>query len=137
MVGFERILVPVDFGESAPVVLQAAAGFARACGGKLDVLHVCALHGEGVAEAERELARVLPDDLRDVLGSHGVVRALSPELGILHAAREHRTQLVVMGTHGRSGLKHVLIGSVAERVVQLAECPVLTVRRAGHRFEHP
>jgi nucleotide-binding universal stress UspA family protein len=42
-----------------------------------------------------------------------------------------------MGTHGRSGLRHVLIGSVAERVVQLADCPVLTVRRAEHRFERP
>jgi nucleotide-binding universal stress UspA family protein len=137
MVGYERILVPVDFGDSTRTVLEVAAGFARAVGGKLYVLHVCALHGEGADEASRELERVLPKDLDDLLASKGVVRALSAELGIVHAARERGADLVVLGTHGRSGLRPVLIGSVAERVVQLAGCPVLTVRRSGHRFERP
>ena len=137
MVGYERILVPVDFSDSTAAVLDAAAGFARAFGAKLDVLHVCALHGEGAAEAERELDRALPKDLADVIGSKRIARALSPDLGIIHEARKRGADLVVMGTHGRSGLRHVLIGSVAERVVQLAGCPVLTVHRANHRFERP
>ncbi|MHC5211875.1 MAG: universal stress protein [Planctomycetota bacterium] len=137
MVGYKRILVPVDFGDSTAAVLDAAAGFARAFGSMLDVLHVCALHGEGAAEAERELDQAITKDLADVVGSRTVTRALSPDLGIIHEAREREADLVIMGTHGRSGLRHVLIGSVAERVVQLADCPVLTVRRADHRFERP
>ena len=54
-----------------------------------------------------------------------------PAEAVVRFAQEHHVDLIVMATHGRTGLKHVLLGSVAEKVVQLAPCPVLTVRRAG------
>jgi nucleotide-binding universal stress UspA family protein len=137
MLESRRILVPVDFSDSTGHTLAYAAEIARAFGARLEVLHVCALHEEGVAEASREMEGVVPEALADVVESCEIVRALSPDLGIIHAARERSAGLIVMGTHGRSGLGHVLLGSVAERVVQLAGCPVLTVRHPNHRFEHP
>jgi nucleotide-binding universal stress UspA family protein len=137
MVAFKRILVPIDFSPHSAYMLEWAAAFARGTGGRLELLHVCALHAEGVKEAEAEMQAVVPADIADVVGSRRVVRAISADLGILHAAREDGADVVIMGTHGRSGFKHVLMGSVAERVVQLAECPVLTVPHPEHRFERP
>jgi nucleotide-binding universal stress UspA family protein len=60
-----------------------------------------------------------------------------PFAEIVQFAREGSYDLVVMGTHGRTGLRHALLGSVAEKVVRKAHCPVLTIRIPGHTFEHP
>ena len=60
-----------------------------------------------------------------------------PAAAIVRLASEGGADMVVMGTHGRTGLKHALLGSVAEKVVRKAPCAVLTVRAPGHRFEHP
>jgi len=61
----------------------------------------------------------------------------SPFLQIITYVKEHDIDMIVMGTHGRSGLPHVLIGSVAERVVRKAPCPVLTIRPSEHQFVMP
>ena len=61
----------------------------------------------------------------------------SPAFAIIDYAREHGIDLVIMGTHGRGTLGHFLMGSVAERVVRLAPCPVLTIRQAERDFVHP
>ena len=61
----------------------------------------------------------------------------SPFVKIIEYAKEHQIDLIVMGTHGRTGLPHVLIGCVAERVVRMAPCPVLTVHPQGHQFVMP
>lgn len=137
MANDQRILVPLDFSKHSAHALSWAAGFARATGARLELVHVCALHEEGVKEAEARMTDFVPGDVADVVGGRRVVRAISADLGILHAVRELGCNLVIMGTHGRSGLKHVLLGSVAERVVQLAACPVLTVPHPEHRFERP
>jgi nucleotide-binding universal stress UspA family protein len=71
---------------------------------------------------------------------HTVVRELrkgSPFLEIVRYAKDKNIDLIVLGTHGRSGLSHVLLGSVAERVVRKAPCPVLTVRHPEHEFVMP
>jgi len=137
MTGFTRILCPTDFSEPARDALAWAAEFARSFGGKIDIVHVCALHEDGPVEAEAEMETAVPAEYDDVVLSKRIVRALSADLGILNEARSGNADLIVMGTHGRSRMKHVLLGSVAERVVQLSHCPVLTVRPSGHTFERP
>jgi nucleotide-binding universal stress UspA family protein len=66
-----------------------------------------------------------------------VITATSPALTIVEYAQNHEIDLIVMGTHGRGALAHLFMGSVAERVVRLARCPVLTVRHPEHEFIRP
>ena len=78
--------------------------------------------------ADRELATLAVDEIRGVVPSDTVVRAGSPAGEIVSIAKTLPADLIVISTHGRTGFKHVLVGSVAERVVQTAPCPVLVVR---------
>jgi nucleotide-binding universal stress UspA family protein len=87
--------------------------------------------------AERSLAQAI-----DPQWAKGKTIVRSTEWGtpfveIVRYAKEHDIDLIVLGTHGRTGLKHVLLGSVAENVVRKASCPVLTVRPSGHKFVMP
>jgi len=66
-----------------------------------------------------------------------VMTSSSPAFAIIDYAREHGIDLIIMGTHGRGALGHILMGSVAERVVRLASCPVLTIRQPQHEFVYP
>lgn len=160
MLKLKSILLPTDFSEPAGVAVGHACTLADAFGAELHVLHV--IHdyatevpefGMGLAfpgylehlpermkkleeETLRQLRRVLPDHWprkRVVLATWQG----PPFLRIIEYAREHDSDLIVMGTHGRSALKHVLLGSVAERVVRQAPCPVLTVRSESQGFVAP
>ena len=92
---------------------------------------------ESRAAAEKSLAGVLDPTWaagRTVI--HAVVEG-SPKSEIIQYARMHDIDLIVLATHGRTGLPHVIMGSVAETVVRTAPCPVLTVRPEGHQFVMP
>jgi nucleotide-binding universal stress UspA family protein len=78
-----------------------------------------------VRDATERLRGIVPSDATNVVAD---VRAGNPAREIVAAARELGVDVIVMGTHGRTGLSHALMGSVAERVVRLAPCPVLTLR---------
>ena len=132
---WKKILFPTDFSEAAEHALHFAVSIARKFGGKLDVVHVLAMHRADQSEAERELPGAVPEAYADAVASRETVRAVSPEVGIVEAARSRGSDLIVIGTHGRTGLKHVVLGSVAERVVQHAPVAVLTVRWPGHSFQ--
>ena len=137
MKAYQRILFVTDFSETAGHALELAVSLARAFKADLDVLHVLALGADDPVTAEAGMTSTVPSEYDDVVQSRRMARALKPELGILHAAREGHHDLIVLGTHGKSGLRHVMLGSVAERVVQLAACPVLTVRAPGQTLERP
>ncbi len=138
---FRRILVPYDFSEGADRALQEAAMLARQCRGRLRVLHVLAPMPVPLnvpSHAVPDLHDFVPTQkaalerrLRRLLGSRRPPASVSVEVGppaqrILEAAAH--ADSIVMGTHGRTGLPHLLLGSVAERVVRHAPIPVLTVR---------
>ena len=141
---FQSILVPMDFSSHASAALKLAVRMARDSGATVHVLHAYALPlalnspypvkiPETVLEALREeAARKLEESLATVrdsgvkLESH-LVHA-SPAAGICEAAEELGADLIVMGTRGLTGLAHVLLGSVAERTLRVAPCPVLTVK---------
>jgi nucleotide-binding universal stress UspA family protein len=90
-----------------------------------------------VAAARDALERVAKADSVQGLHVRREVREGTPFYEIIRFAREGDVDLIVMGTHGHTGLTHVLLGSVTEKVVRKAPCPVLTVRHPEHEFVHP
>jgi universal stress protein A len=124
----QQILVPTDFSESADAALAVAGQYARLLPGRIHLLHVSDAVG---TDAVRSLADVRakagPDVPITVAGRTG-----DPAEEILRYAWRHAIDLVVMGTHGRTGVSRVLLGSVAERVVRGARCPVLVVPTPRH-----
>lgn len=145
-----RILVPTDFSETADAALQYAKVLAGQLGASLHLLHVFS-NPYQVAAYAPDVYAPLPlsmreqaiEDARECLqtrlnsgeeerfrGTRAIVTGLtSPQ--IVKYAGENAIDLIVMGTHGRRGIAHLLLGSVAEHVVRTAACPVLTVRDPG------
>jgi nucleotide-binding universal stress UspA family protein len=145
---FKRILVPLDFGAPSDAALEYARTVATRFGAALQLLHVAedpyrALYSAEafVPEVEGLRDEILGDAigrLKDRLGPsdvnelHATADAIigTPAGCIVEYAGAHEIDLIVMGTHGRGGMSHLLMGSVAERVVRTAPCPVLTVHEA-------
>ncbi|HJT00468.1 MAG TPA: universal stress protein [Terriglobales bacterium] len=139
-----RILVATDFSPQAGKALQWAHSCARAFGAKLLLLHVidifslaevgCVIGGIDPLHLLREQAHKCMGELKAVVpDAETMVHEGSPRPAIVDAALELDCQMIVMGTHGRSGLAHLLLGSVAEYVVRNSKVPVLTVRIQGER----
>lgn len=118
MLSLRRILVPTDFSESAEAALRQAELGAAKHSADVHVLHITDAQCPGVPAD--------PDEVPPAV--HAVRRADSVVDGILAYAEEHDVDLVVMGTHGRRGVRNALLGTTTERVVRLARVPVLTVR---------
>ena len=136
----KTIVVATDFSEGSDEALKEAIDLAKQTGGALDLLHVVEPPSDGfpfgpaytdgaafVAFIEQELARRAARAALAGIACHTrfIEGNAAPE--IVARAREVGAGLIVVGTHGRRGLAHMLLGSVAERVVHLAGCPVLTV----------
>lgn len=142
----KKILAPTDFSESAREAIAFAVELADKFGASLTLFHayqtpayllpegsilagsdlivdIMNRAGEALEAARKDLEGKLPVDTLLVEGL--------PFVQIVDAANEGHYDLIVMGTHGRTGLRHVLLGSVAERVVRRARCPVLTVRQSA------
>ena len=137
-----HILVPVDFSESTPAVVSEAVELAEKFSARVTLYHVVSRFFPPVGELDYTLNRLearlqdaAEEQLRELAASiapradvdFGMQTGVPWECIINRAAR-NGVDLIVMGTHGRSGLKHLWIGSVAERVVQHAPCSVLVVR---------
>lgn len=159
MAAIRKILYPTDFSERSVAALPLAADLAQRYGAELHCLHVVDVPSEFVLEDSYMLpltAEYRPDydKLKEAAESHlkqfvaehmpdlqdSVKRAVvmgKPFAEILHYAREQGVDLIVLGTHGRSALGSMLLGSVAEKVVRKASCAVLTVRHPEHHFEAP
>jgi nucleotide-binding universal stress UspA family protein len=156
MIALKKILVATDFSEPSDAALAYGRELARTFDASLTVLHVVdniltrAYGAEGVVLADPELQReieisaqrqvdaLLFDEDRKMLGTVGlVVTSNSPSAAIVTYARDASIDLIVMGTHGRGAIAQLLMGSVAERVVRIAPCPVLTVRHPEHEFVLP
>jgi len=155
MTRITRILVPTDFSATADAALDYAFGLAERFGASLQLLHVLEdpFIYEGIsAEAyisEAPLTRTaMLAEARERLAHRAVPRhrkvQVETEVLFGHGARtiaeyaaERAIDLIVIGTHGRTGLAHVLLGSVAERLVRTAPCPVLTVRHHPAREYRP
>jgi universal stress protein A len=143
---FTRILVPTDFSEPSDAALEYARGLALAFGASLHVLHVIEAactsgspEAEGMVEtppafaalfdrAKGALGRRVPAVDRERLRATTEILVGASVKAIVDYATDRRIDLIVMGTHGRSGIAHLLVGSVAEQVIRKAPCPVMAVR---------
>ena len=154
MVSIRRILFPTDFSESAEHAWLFALQFAQEFSAEVHVLHVVAppprlteayslnidpekFAAALTAEAQTSLDRVTEGSKACNLAFQSEVRIGVDFHEIIDYARKHQIDLIVMATHGRTGLAHALVGSVAEKVVRKASCPVLTVKHPAMRFEMP
>lgn len=143
-----QILAPTDFSEYSKEAVAYAFELAQKFGAKLLLLHVIEMPAypiEGfvppsigstlIEDLERQawadLAQVLPEAQNDKVALTRQVVVGIPYRKIVEVAAAEKADLIVMATHGRTGLGHLLIGSVAERVVRAAPCPVLTIRASG------
>lgn len=136
MLQIDRLLHPTDFSECSERALPVAVLLAEAHEAELHALHALVLHAadetdvdllwERLAEEARAELRAIGED-RELRVSPAVARGISAAPVILDYASEQDVDLIVMGTHGRRGVRRWLAGSVAEEVVRLAPCPVLTV----------
>lgn len=138
----KKILAPIDFSEYSFAATRSAWSLARDCKAELHLLHVVAPHfailadapaesareAAMVEEAEEELARIRKDEMENSakVATQAVVGP--PVVKICEYAKQHDIDLIVVSTHGRTGLNHMLIGSVTEKLARNAPCSVLVVR---------
>jgi nucleotide-binding universal stress UspA family protein len=151
MIRLQEILVPVDFSTASDSALNYAQALAETFHARLHVLHVLedwVLYGgldpappEVRVELERSsrenMAKMLSAEAVRALRAEMVLKVGSPFVEIVRYAKDQSIDLVVLGTHGHGPIAHMLMGSVAERVVRKAPCPVLTVRHPEHEFVMP
>jgi len=156
MITLKHILVATDFSEPSDAALTYGRALARNFNATLHVLHVVgnvstlAYGAEGYviplmemqqeveAAALRQLEeRLIDNDVRPVKTERVLLTSDAPARAIVEYARNASIDLIVTGTQGRGGVAHLVMGSVAERVVRTAPCPVLTVRHPEHEFVLP
>lgn len=142
---FSRILCPIDFEPNSLDALEVARDLAQENGATLHLLYVArvpsqdmdvplpfAVDPRWVREARTRLEQIAREQLESKVRYQLHVVSGTPDADVLRLANELRADLIVMATHGRKGLRHFVLGSVAEHVVREAHCPVLTIRN-GHK----
>ena len=144
-----QILVPIDFSDCSKKALQYALPLAKEHQATITLLYVvppiygaaeygaidyAQLESSMRRSGEKELVKLADDARRGGVSVDTLVRIGSPTWEILETARSLPADLIVISTHGRTGLKHVFLGSVAEHVVQRAPCPVFVVREREHEI---
>ena len=136
----QHVLVPIDFSQDSEHAVDSAVGLAQQFQSRLTLLHaiyipeaaevnLAAYMDKIRSEADQSMAARLKRVQGAGIAADAVTVIGAPSQAIVDTARDLHADLIVMGTHGRTGLRHMLIGSVAERVVRLAPCPVMVVPR--------
>jgi len=150
---FKKILCPVDFSQFTQEVINYAVDLAKKYGAELHVMHVVPnmtyftpyesfLTPENLVAIERNIQDEVENDFAKLLKDQNVptkkvIRTGVPFVEIIDYAKSESIDLIVMGTHGRGSIEHILIGNVAEKVVRKSPCPVMTIRPKGKEFKMP
>jgi universal stress protein A len=145
----KRILVPIDFSATSLKALRYAIPFAEQFGATIHLVHVVERapfiydvesmamtipEATLVKAAKEKLDSMANEEIKELVPVTAEVYVGKPFDEVAKAAKASDVDLIIIGTHGHTGLKHVLLGSTAERVVRYASCPVLVVREQEHDF---
>ncbi|WP_022851313.1 universal stress protein [Limisalsivibrio acetivorans] len=155
MKDIKKIIYPTDFSEPSRTAFDYAVSMAKMCGAQLEILHVMFDETQVVSfylpqvtmqnlsvdieeGAKKEMKKFVEEsgELGDIEYTYTLKKG-TPFVEIIKHAKESGADMIVIGTHGRSGLEHVLFGSTAEKVVRKASCPVLTIRSNQEDFKLP
>lgn len=144
MITLKKILCPIDFSACSLQALNYAVDLAIKEKASLYLIHVIETYTNDVGDIQKQidlllnneqiknlkvrLDNLIPDDTKKSISIDTSIVKGIPFVEIVRTAKDKHIDLIIMGTHGRTGLKHILIGSVAERVIQKAPCPVLSIR---------
>lgn len=150
---FKKILCPVDFSEFTDQILAHAVSIAKRFDSELHLIHVIPnlnyftpyesfLTPENLVAIERNIEGEVGRDFDKIMKKidypfKRIIKTGVTFIEIIDYIKDQGIDLVVMGTHGRSGIEHILIGSVAEKVVRKSPCPVLTIRPKDKTFKMP
>lgn len=152
MINLKKILCPIDHSDCSKEALKYAVSFAMKDEARLYLLHVVDIRSfdesldtmvekeiddETIKQLETKLFECVPEEIRNGMQVEALVVRGIPFAEIISIAKKNKVDMIVMGTHGRTGLAHIMIGSVSEKVVRKSHCPVLTVRQSGHKFVMP
>lgn len=147
----QRILVPIDFSNHSMNALKYAVSFAQQFKASIDLIYVIEpavypadfsfgqigfpnIEEELQTHVDEELENLIKNGIRGRVVSRKVVRTGKPFYEINQYAQERNIDLIIIATHGHTGVEHILFGSTAEKVVRKAPCPVLVVRTGEHEF---
>lgn len=148
---FGKILFPTDFSDSAENASNYAISMAEKFGSKIFAVHVIEPFtytsdlgidmGDQYQVMEATAKRFLEDVVTSIreknIDVEGILLTGEPFVEIIKFAKQEQVNLIIMATHGRSGIEHILLGSTAEKVVRKSPCPVLTIKRPGQTFSLP
>jgi nucleotide-binding universal stress UspA family protein len=150
---FKKILCPIDFSEYLGEIVSYAASITKKFSAELHLFHVIPnlnyftpyesfLTPENLVAIEKNISAEVNNDFDKIIKKidipvEKIVKTGVTFVEIIDYVKAEGIDLIVMGTHGRSGIEHILIGSVAEKVVRKAPCPVLTIRPKGKSFQMP
>ena len=153
-VSLKKILVPQDFSEYSLHALKYAVTFAELFKSELIVLHIVepivypadfsfgqvsipAMEEEIRKHSEEQLNELVEREIPAAIKATPIIRVGKPFIEIVEVAKGENADLIVISSHGRTGMDHVLFGSTADKVVRKAPCPVLTIRPHEHEFVLP
>lgn len=152
MINLKKILCPIDHSDGSKEALKFAVSFAMKDEAELCLLHVIDIRtfdenidamikqppdNETTELLKTKLLECVPKEIRGDMQIEAIVIQGIPFAEIISVAKEKEIDMIVMGTHGRTGIAHIMLGSVSEKIVRKAPCPVLTVRQTGHKFVMP
>ncbi len=143
MISIKKIICPVDFSELSRKSLQYANEFARLSEGKVFLVGVIendpsinyshGLEKERAEEEQKLVALIEEENMEGIVADYVIYEGFAEEC-ILDYAKRQDADVIIMGSHGRRGLKRMILGSVAEHVIRRAPCPVLVVKENEHEF---
>lgn len=150
---YKNILVPIDFSDYSKQSLKYALDFAAHFKAKLHLIYVVEpsvyppdlsigqitlpnINKEMTSRAEKELQKLIDQEMKNSVEIDKIVTVGKPFVEIIDAAKETDADLIIISTHGHSGIEHILFGSTAEKVVRKAPCPVLSLRMPLKGFDY-